>query len=219
MQMEKNSQNSGGQIPRKDKKSNRLKLVIIAVAVSVFAIIIGAAFILLAHSYLARNIGGEEKEEERVSIVDPERSLVKVSLEGVRVDTYANQPVILLKEEEGNKYLPIWIGAPEAISISLELSGTKMPRPMTHDLMANVLHSLGAKVDRVVITSLEEDTFYSALILEDSEGNFIEVDSRPSDAIAIAIRVSCQILVDEEVMEYNGIEAEPAEEQYERLRI
>ncbi|MGM0365579.1 MAG: bifunctional nuclease family protein [Actinomycetota bacterium] len=211
MSLEQNGQNQTP--PQKVGKTNRQKPIIIAAGIFIFILIAATALIFLIYPYLDRD------REEISLLVGPDQNLVKVTLEGIRMDTQANQPVILLKEEGGNTYLPIWIGAAEAIAISLELSGTETPRPMTHDLMVDVLEALGTAADSVIITKVEENTFYAALRLRDREGNLVEVDSRPSDGIAIAVRTSCQILVTEDLLKSHGVEVEADDQQFERLRI
>ncbi len=204
-----------------DKKDNqpyvhRKKLLIVAASISAFIIIIGTGLIFL---FLPSLRNGQNLVSEELSLlIDPDQKLVNVSIEGIKMDTHANQPVILLKETDGNKYLPIWIGTAEAFAISLELTGAKMPRPMTHDLIRDVFDSLDATVDSVVVTAIRDDTYYAAIRLTDQNGDIIEIDSRPSDAIAIAVRVLCQIMVSEDVLESSGIEIEEAEGQYEPIR-
>ncbi len=120
--------------------------------------------------------------------------LIKMNLEGIRMEFPSQKPIILLKEETGNRFLPIWIGAFEAYAIALELAHYKTPRPMTHDLIVSIIQSLNAHIDRVVITDLKNNTFYAAIRLV-SDGKEMIVDSRPSDAIAIAIRQKSPIFV------------------------
>src|SRR3954452_1086356 len=111
---------------------------------------------------------------------------------GVSFDLVGKQPIVLLKTSEGNRFLPIWIGHPEAAAILMKLQGNESPRPMTHDLFAHVLDELDAKVVRISVTDLRENTFYAKITLQ-RDGDTIEVDSRPSDAIALAVRCDAPI--------------------------
>src|SRR5919202_6627722 len=108
--------------------------------------------------------------------------MIEMSLVGVRVELPTNQPIVLLKEREGERFLPIWIGAPEATAIAFALQGIVTARPMTHDLMKNVLEELGVRIDRIVITELREQTFFATLEMS-RNGSQYSVSSRPSDAI------------------------------------
>ncbi len=137
--------------------------------------------------------------------------MVELSLVGVRVELPSNQPIVLLKEAEGDRYLPIWIGAVEATAIAFALQGIQTPRPMTHDLMRDLLRDAGVAVERIVINELVDQTFF-ALIRMASDGETKEVSSRPSDAIALAVRINAPIYAAEEVLEQAGIELKDDEE-------
>ena len=147
--------------------------------------------------------------------------MIPMSLVGVRVEVPSNQPIVLLREHEGQRYLPIYIGPPEATAIVYALQGMDTPRPMTHDLFKTVLDDLSVKVDRVVITQLQEGTFYAEVELA-REGGALRISSRPSDAIALAVRYEDQvpIFVEEAVLDEAGVlfEAEEDEEQIEQFR-
>lgn len=137
---------------------------------------------------------------------------------GVRVELPSNQPIVLLKEVNGERYLPIWIGAVEATAIAFALQGIETPRPMTHDLLRDILTSTDVSVDRILINDLVDSTFY-ATIRMGREGQSIEVSSRPSDAIALAVRINAPIFADESVLEQAGIELKDEEEtEVERFR-
>ena len=135
-----------------------------------------------------------------------------MSLAGVRVELPTNQPIVLLKEDEGERYLPIWIGAAEAAAIAFALQGVVTPRPMTHDLMKNLLEEVGIRVDRIVITELRDGTFYAVIQLQQNGSSF-EVSSRPSDAIALAVRVNVTVFANEEVLTEASIVIRDDEEQ------
>ena len=126
---------------------------------------------------------------------------------GVSFDMVGKQPIVLLKTTEGNKYLPIWIGHPEAAAILMKLQGANTPRPMTHDLVTDMLEKLEARVTRIAVTELQDNTFY-ALITVAFDGTEIEIDSRPSDAIALAVRSGAPIFAADDVIEESGIEFE-----------
>lgn len=135
----------------------------------------------------------------------------EVSLVGVRVELPSNQPIVLLKEADGDRYLPIWIGAVEATAIAFALQGIETPRPMTHDLLRDILSEVDIEVDRIVISELVDQTFY-AVIRMTADGKSAEVSSRPSDAIALAVRTNTPIFAAEEVLEQAGIELRDEEE-------
>jgi bifunctional DNase/RNase len=117
------------------------------------------------------------------------------------------QPIVLLKTADGNKFLPIWIGHPEAAAILMKLQSQAPPRPMTHDLLSDMLEQLEAQVVRITVTELRENTFYAQITVQ-QDGREIEVDSRPSDAIALAIRAEAPIFAAERVIEESAIEFE-----------
>ena len=135
----------------------------------------------------------------------------ELSLVGVRVELPSNQPIVLLKEADGDRYLPIWIGAVEATAIAFALQGIQTPRPMTHDLMRDILGEARVAVERILISELVDQTFY-ALIRMSAEGRTVEVSSRPSDAIALAVRINAPIFAAEEVLDQAGIELRDEEE-------
>jgi bifunctional DNase/RNase len=137
--------------------------------------------------------------------------MIELSLVGVRVELPSNQPIVLLKETGGDRYLPIWIGAVEATAIAFALQGIQTPRPMTHDLLRDILSETHVEVERVLIDDLVDQTFYASIKLV-SNGNTIEVSSRPSDAIALAVRLGSPIYGSEEVLEQAGIELKDDEE-------
>ena len=126
--------------------------------------------------------------------------MIEMELTGVRVELPTNQPIVLLREREGERYLPIWIGAAEAAAIALSLQGVVTPRPMTHDLLKTILEDLTVQVRRIVVTELRESTFFATIEL-DRQGQELEVSSRPSDAIALAVRMSVPIFASEDVLE------------------
>lgn len=138
--------------------------------------------------------------------------MIELNLVGVRVELPTNQPIVLLKERDGDRYLPIWIGAMEATAIAFALQGIVTARPMTHDLMKNLLEELGVRVERIVITELREGTFYAVIHLSQNGASY-EVSSRPSDAIALAVRVNVPIFANEEVLAEASIMIRDDEEQ------
>jgi bifunctional DNase/RNase len=137
--------------------------------------------------------------------------MIELSLVGVRVELPTNQPIVLLKEADGHRYLPIWVGAVEATAIAFALQGIQTPRPMTHDLLRDILNETEVTVDRVLINELVDQTFFAVIRLH-TAGDTKEVSSRPSDAIALAVRVNVPIFADEEVLDQAGIELRDEEE-------
>ena len=138
--------------------------------------------------------------------------MIELNLVGVRVELPSNQPIVLLKEHDGERYLPIWIGAMEATAIAFALQGIVTQRPMTHDLLKNVLEEIEVHVERILITELKEGTFYAVIQLS-RNGTRYEVSSRPSDAIALAVRVNVPIFANEDVLSEASIVIRDDEEQ------
>jgi bifunctional DNase/RNase len=138
--------------------------------------------------------------------------MVEMTLVGVRVELPANQPIVLLKEADGERYLPIWIGTAEATAIALALQGVPTARPMTHDLMKNMLDELGVAVEKISITELREGTFYASILMA-RNGTSFDVSSRPSDAIALAVRIEVPIFAHEDVLTEASILIKDDEEQ------
>jgi bifunctional DNase/RNase len=130
---------------------------------------------------------------------------------GVSFDIVGKQPIVLLKTADGNKFLPIWIGHPEAAAILMKLQGASTPRPMTHDLLTDMLSQLEARVIRITVTELRDSTFYASITIQ-QDGSELEVDSRPSDAIALAVRAEAPIFADDRVIEESAIEFAEGEE-------
>jgi uncharacterized protein len=137
--------------------------------------------------------------------------MIELSLIGVRVELPSNQPIVLLKESSGDRYLPIWIGAVEATAIAFALQGIQTPRPMTHDLLRDILNETSVQVERVLISELVDQTFF-AVIRMALDGKTAEVSSRPSDAIALAVRINAPIFAADDVLEQAGIELRDDEE-------
>ena len=135
---------------------------------------------------------------------------------GVSFDLVGKQPIVLLKTAEGSKFLPIWIGHPEAAAILMKLQNANTPRPMTHDLVTEMLSQLDAQVVRICVTDLRENTFFATITLQ-QDGSEIEVDSRPSDAIALAVRAEAPIFADDRVIEESAIEFEGEEVNEEEI--
>jgi bifunctional DNase/RNase len=140
----------------------------------------------------------------------------RVTVYGVSFDAASKQPIVLLKSEGRNLFLPIWIGHPEAAAILMKLQNADLPRPMTHDLLANVIGQLEANVTSVLVTELRDNTFYAVLSL-DAGGREMRVDSRPSDAIALAVRTDAPIFVSEVLLDANGIEFDQEMEDVEDI--
>ena len=150
----------------------------------------------------------------------PEKNnnLIKVHLEGVRIELPSQKPIILLKEEKGDRYLPIWIGPFEASAIALELSRIKTPRPMTHDLIINIINNLKTNIENIEISDLKDNTFFAIINIKDRDNNMVKIDSRPSDAIATAVRSNCDIYVAEHVLEEGGLIIQSIEEEVSKFK-
>ena len=135
---------------------------------------------------------------------------------GVSFDMVGKQPIVLLKTVDGNRFLPIWIGHPEAASILMKLQGANTPRPMSHDLFADMLTELDVTCTQVAVTELRDNTFFASITLRQGE-NEIEIDSRPSDALALAVRTDAPIYAAEDVIEESAIEFEHEVEDTEEV--
>ena len=130
--------------------------------------------------------------------------MIEMTIDSIRVSLMNYQRVVILKEKMADRYLPIWIGPTEADAIAVKLQGVSVPRPLTHDLLRSVVDALGARVNCIVVNDLKNDTFYAKITL-DVDGGQMEVDSRPSDALALAVRVEAPIYVEESVLDKAGI--------------
>ncbi len=126
---------------------------------------------------------------------------IEVKIRALMMDPNSGTPIIILKDVNSETMLPIWVGAYEANAIALEIEKIAPPRPMTHDLLRNLIVELGLTVDRVVVTSLRDNTFYAVIEMSGEDGESMRLDSRPSDAIALALRADCPIFVDAEVIQ------------------
>ena len=144
--------------------------------------------------------------------------LVAMDVVGVRVELPSNQPIVLLREADGTRYLPIWIGANEATAIATALEGVQPPRPLTHDLMRSVIDASGALATRVVITEMRDSVFFADLAL-DVSGEVVKVSSRPSDAIALAVRTGTPIFASPDVLDEAAVHFEEEEEEDEVARF
>ena len=129
---------------------------------------------------------------------------IEMKIRGLMMDPITNMPIVILKEACGSGILPIWVGVYEANAIALEIEKVVTPRPMTHDLLKNMLVGLDACVRKVVVTNIKDDTFYAIIWLE-RHGTLLSIDSRPSDALALALRIDCPIFVEDEVLKNSKI--------------
>src|ERR1700745_524947 len=137
---------------------------------------------------------------------------IEVKIRALMMDPNSGTPIIILKDINRETMLQIWVGAYEANAIALEIEKIAPPRPMTHDLLRNLIVELGVQVDRVVVTSLRDNTFFAVIEMRNSDGNRMVLDSRPSDAIALALRADCPIYVDTEVIKASKNNVAPEEE-------
>jgi len=130
--------------------------------------------------------------------------MIEMTIDSIRVSLMNYQRVVILKEKEAERYLPIWIGTAEADAIAVKLQGVNVPRPLTHDLINSIIEVLGAKLDSIVVNDLKNDTFFAKIVLS-VDGGQMEIDSRPSDALALAVRTDVAIYAEESVMDRAGI--------------
>jgi uncharacterized protein len=144
--------------------------------------------------------------------MDGTKFMIEVYVSGLAFDTISNAPVVLLKERDGERLLPIWIGPNEAGVIALELSGMTYKRPLTHDLLKAILNGFNAQLQKVVVSSLKENTFYAKFYILVSENEIIEIDARPSDSITMALKMKSPIYISEE-LEDSLVELSPSDEQ------
>lgn len=138
--------------------------------------------------------------------------MVAVHIHGLGFDETNSQPVVILKEDDGHRVVPIWIGQPEAMAIMIAIQEVAPPRPLTHDLLLGVISAVGLTIDRVEITRVEEGTFFASLVMRD-DSRTIALDARPSDCLALAARVGCPVFVDDEVMRTSAVVPEDEAEQ------
>jgi uncharacterized protein len=136
---------------------------------------------------------------------------IEMKIRGLIVDPSTNMPVVLLKDPDSEALLPIWVGLYEANAIAIEVEKAQMARPMTHDLLKNLVHGLNAQVQRIVVTELKDDTFYAVIWMEQN-GETVALDARPSDALALALRADCPIFVDEDVLRAAKVLPNPIEQ-------
>ena len=125
---------------------------------------------------------------------------IEMTIKGLMVDPITNMPIVILRDKDGNRVLPIWVGVFEANAIALQIENIATPRPMTHDLLRNVIHDLRAEVQKIVVCDLQENTFYAMIYLE-LNGGTVAIDARPSDAIALALRTRAPIFVEDTVID------------------
>src|SRR5207342_3668456 len=144
------------------------------------------------------------------------REMQEMVIYGVSFDMVGKSPIVLLKTTDGNKFLPIWIGHAEAAAILMKLQSQAAPRPMTHDLLTDMLEQLDAQVVRITVTELRESTFYASITVQQN-GSEVEIDSRPSDAIALAVRAEAPIFAADDVIEESAIEFEGEEVNEEEM--
>ena len=158
-------------------------------------------------------------EDSRIAENGAGNMEIEVKIRALMMDPNSGTPIIILKDVNSETMLPIWVGAYEANAIALEIEKIAPPRPMTHDLLRNLIVELGLKVERVVVTSLRDNTFYAVIELTAEDGELMRLDSRPSDAIALALRADCPIFVDVEVIQASknsiaGDEEDTGEEEW-----
>ena len=141
--------------------------------------------------------------------------MIEMKVMGIALDTRTGSPIVVLHDKDNRKALPIWIGSAEASSIIRKIENLTVARPMTHDLIINIIEKTGYELDRIEINDVEKDTYYATLFLTNNEGKSIEIDSRPSDAIAVAIRVDAPIFVTANVISNGSISTDSARDEEE----
>lgn len=134
--------------------------------------------------------------------------MVEVKVDAIRISLMGSHRVVVLKDQNSNRYLSIWIGQPEADAITIHLTDSRVARPLTHDLIVSLLRDLNATVRYVLVNELRDDTYYARVIIRSKDGKELNIDSRPSDAIALAVRVGCSIYVDDDIMAQHSQEPE-----------
>lgn len=140
--------------------------------------------------------------------------MIEVKIDSIRVSLMSQHRVVVLKDVDTDRYLPIWIGPFEADAITIQLQGVQVARPLTHDLLKNIIDDMGAAISHIMVSELKNDTFYARIVM-DINGKSMEIDARPSDAIALAVRVNAPLFVAEEVMEMASIVPEKSLEDLE----
>ena len=146
-------------------------------------------------------------------------ALLRVRVRGLMMDERSKSPIVILQEEDGERILPIWIGEAEARAIGVTIAGEKLERPMSHDLMKSILDTFKLQLDRIVVHDIVEGTFYAKLILKDGGGEQVEVDARPSDAIALSLRTQTPIFVPDHILEEAAITGkEPDDEEIQKFK-
>lgn len=138
--------------------------------------------------------------------------MIEMKVMGIALDTRTGSPIVVLHDKENRRALPIWIGSAEASSIIRKIENLSVTRPMTHDLIISIIEKTGFKISKVEINDVEKDTYYATIFLEDSEGKEIEIDSRPSDAIAVAIRIDAPIYVTANVLSNGSVSTDSAKD-------
>jgi hypothetical protein len=151
----------------------------------------------------------------RYNIIKREVIMIEMKVMGIALDTRTGSPIVVLHDKENRRALPIWIGSAEASSIIRKIENLSVTRPMTHDLVISIIEKTGYKVSKVEINDVEKETYFATIFLEDKDGNEIEIDSRPSDAIAIAIRIDAPILVTANVLSNGSVSTDSAKDAQE----
>ena len=143
---------------------------------------------------------------------------IEMTIKGLMVDPITNMPIVILRDKEGQRVLPIWVGAFEANAIALQIENVTTPRPMTHDLLKNVIHDLKADIQKIVVSDLKENTFYALIYLR-VNGEAVAIDARPSDALALALRARAPIFVEDRVIDHaRSVDLAPEKGDAERLQ-
>ena len=203
-------------------KLSKAKWCLLGCAIILVVLVLCSAFLPQGLTSAVRWLGGNGIASKLLSVGEqqdiPKNNLVEMVVESVGITKTNSQPVVLLKQKDGERYLPIWIGLVEVNAISVVLEKIDVPRPLTPDLLCTIVDKLNADVDRIVITDIKNNIFYAKIMLNAS-GTKIEIDSRPSDAIAIAIRVKAPIFVTRDVLDKAGLTPDSKKEKYNTVYI
>lgn len=141
--------------------------------------------------------------------------MIEMKVMGIALDTRTGSPIVVLHDKDNRKALPIWIGSAEASAIIRKIENLNVARPMTHDLIINIIENTGYEIDRIEINDVEKETYFATIFLKDKDDNYIEIDSRPSDAIAVAIRVDAPIFISSKVLSSGSVSTDSAKDEEE----
>lgn len=204
------------------RKLSKVKWCLLGGAIIIVLLVICSVFLPAGVTAAVRWLGGNDVAVRLRGVEGPkeatQNNLVEMVVDSVGIARATSQPVVLLKQKDGERYLPIWIGVVEVNAIAVVTEGIAMPRPLTPDLLCTIVDKLGGEVNSIMITDLKDNIFYAKVVLA-ADWKKIEIDSRPSDAIAIAIRVKTPIYVTKHVLDKAGLTPDSKKEKYHTVYI